>query len=230
MELVQVPAGIFWRGASAGEPIASEDEKPGHWVYLDEFWLDRTEVTNAMYALCVQAGVCQPPRERMSATRLPYYGEPGFGDYPVIHISWDDARSYCNWVGRRLPTEAEWEKAARGTDARIYPWGNGPPSSRLLNYDNHVGDTTPVGNYPEGASPFGALDMAGNVQEWIADRYNAEYYRFAPVQNPLGAASGEFRGLRGGSWFSSSRAVRSAFRNWNYPDRANDSSGFRCAR
>jgi formylglycine-generating enzyme required for sulfatase activity/predicted Ser/Thr protein kinase len=230
MEMVLVPAGVFWRGAEDNDLDAGGDETPGHWVYLDEFWLDRTEVTNGMYALCVQAGVCQAPTKRGSKTRLLYYGDSSYDDYPVIHVSWQDANTYCNWVGRRLPTEAQWEKAARGGDGRAYPWGEQNPSARLVNFNNQVGDTTPAGNYPQGASPYGALDLAGNVQEWVADWYNANYYRLAPIESPLGPDSGEFRVLRGGSWFSAARAVRATFRNWNYADQGNDSSGFRCAQ
>jgi formylglycine-generating enzyme required for sulfatase activity len=230
MELIQIPAGIFFMGADNREPDASADEMPGHWVYLDTFWIDRTEVTNAMYETCVQAGGCSPPAEKGSKTRLFYYGDPRYRDYPVIHVSWEDASAYCQWMGRRLPTEAEWEKAARGADRRSYPWGDADPTTRLTNYNNQVGDTTPVGSYPDGASPYDLLDMAGNVREWVGDWYNAGYYRIAPVDNPHGPASGEFRVLRGGSWFSPGRAIRSAFRHWNIPDRGYDDSGFRCAR
>jgi serine/threonine-protein kinase len=182
-------------GSSYGE----SNERPVHSVYLDAFWIDQTEVTNAMYVKCVQDTACEVPSSTKSSTRDSYYGNPEFDNYPVINVSWDDAKTYCAWAGRRLPTEAEWEKAARGTDEHKYPWGNNQPNSNLLN--NNMNDTTEVGKYPNGASPYDALDMAGNVWEWVEDWQRDTYYANSPTSNPLGPDSGVYRGLRGGSWY-----------------------------
>ena len=174
MEMVYIPAGEFFMGAQENDPDAGKVEKPGHWLYLSIYWIDRTEITNAMYERCVKAGDCQPPEKTSSKTRPAYYGEPRYQDYPVIYVSWEDALAYCRWAGRRLPSEAEWEKAARGTESWLYPWGNIPPDIHKANFNALLGDTTKVGAYPAGASPFGVLDMAGNVSEWVADWYRRQ--------------------------------------------------------
>jgi formylglycine-generating enzyme required for sulfatase activity len=200
-------------------------------VYLDSFWIDKTEVTNAMYAECVQAGACSPPSSNSSRTRDSYFGNTVFNDYPVVFVSWMDASAYCTWAGRRLPTEAEWEKAARGTDARPFPWGYDDPSaiSALMNFGGQ--DTSQVGTYPYGASPYGALDMAGNVGEWVADWLSAEYYNNPPASNPLGPDSGEYRVWRGGSWANTGiESVRTYTRTGNLPADYRAGIGFRCAR
>jgi hypothetical protein len=200
-------------------------------VYLNSYWIDKTEVTNGMYGKCVQAGQCSPPRSDASHTRQSYYGNPEFDRYPVIYVSWLDAGRYCDWVGGRLPTEAEWEKAARGTDGRQFPWGDTDPLSvfGLLNF--HGQDTTEVGIYPEGASPYGALDMAGNVSEWVADWLSPDYYNSPPSSNPLGPDSGEYRVWRGGSWANTSiDRVRTYSRTGNLPTDTSGGIGFRCAR
>jgi formylglycine-generating enzyme required for sulfatase activity len=230
MTMAYVPAGVFLRGSSSADSQAGDDERPQQVVYLEAFWIDRTEVTNAMYAQCVQAEACRQPGQRGSSTRISYYNDPSYANYPVLYVAWQDAQDYCRWAGRRLPGEAEWEKAARGVDGRIYPWGNAAPDSSLANYDNQVGDTVAVGSYAAGASPYGVLDMAGNVAEWVADWYIEDYYVTAPVIAPFGPQKGEYRGLRGGSWFSAAYRMRAAFRFWYTPDLGFDASGFRCAQ
>lgn len=225
MVMLYVPAGDFQMGSENGE----SNEKPVHTVYLSAFWIDQTEVTNAMYAKCVQAGACKLPSSLKSNTRENYYNNPGFKDYPVIYVSWDDAATYCKWAGRRLPTEAEWEKVARGTDERIYPWGN-TIDENYANYGQNIGDTTIVGGYEEGVSFYGAYDMAGNVWEWVSDWYAADYYSTSPSSNPTGSASGLYRVLRGGSWTTNNYIVRSAHRSLTVPVNTNSNYGFRCAR
>jgi len=224
MTLLYVPASNFTMGIDNGNP----DEKPVHIVYLDSFWIDRTDITNKMYALCVNAGVCKTPTTS-SNTHSSYYGNSQYDNYPVISVSWHDATAYCKWADRRLPTEAEWEKAARGTDGKIYPWGNSAPDNTLLNYNLNVGDTTAVGSYPKGASPYGALDMAGNVWQWVNDWYGDIYYQNSPASNPLGPDSGQFRVFRGGSWLNAKYNIYSVVREWAYPASSSPSMGFRCA-
>lgn len=225
MTMLYVPAGQFSMGSEDGD----SDEKPVHTVTLDAFWIDRTEVTNSMYAQCVAAGACQAPDLKKFYLRRNYYSDAVYADYPVIYVSWKHAQAYCAWAGRRLPTEAEWEKAARGVNANIYPWGNTAVDGNLLDYNNNVGDTTQVGAYPSGASPYGALDMSGNVWEWVNDWYAATYYQVSPASNPPGAASGSYRVLRGGSWKDDSGNVRASDRNWVNPDSILNTLGFRCA-
>jgi eukaryotic-like serine/threonine-protein kinase len=225
MHLLYVPAGEFTMGSENG----FDDERPAHPVYLDEFWIDQTEVTVQMYALCVKAGKCKAPVSKGSFRYSNYYGNPQFESYPVIHIDWKMAKTYCEWAGRRLPTEAEWEKAARGEQALTYPWGNEEPNKHLLNFNKEMGDVTAVGSYPNGASPYGVLDMAGNAWEWVADWYSETYYASSPASNPRGRNSGQERVLRGGAWLNDFTMVRSSNRNSGVPDDACVSCGFRCA-
>jgi formylglycine-generating enzyme required for sulfatase activity len=229
MTLLYVPAGEFTMGSEI-----SSDEQPVHQVYLDSYWIDKTEVTNSMYLLCVEAGACSEHVNKTSFNRSSYYGNARYDNYPVIFVDWDKAKIYCEWADRRLPSEAEWEKAARGLDGRTYPWGEKIDCS-LANYwgngiYNCAGDTDEVGNYPNGASIYGALDMAGNVSEWVGDYYSDSYYQNAPASNPLGPDSGQFRLLRGGSWLFGGGDVRSADRFMNDPSRSNTYFGFRCAK
>jgi formylglycine-generating enzyme required for sulfatase activity len=228
--MVFVPAGNFLMGSLEGEGF--DNERPQHKVYLDDFWIDQTEVTNLQYQKCVGAGACTPPLKIASDTRDSYYGNNAYTEYPVVYVDWNQASDYCLWAGRRLLTEAEWEKAARGIDGRLYPWGNQPPASNYLNYNKSTGDTTAVGSYPEGVSPFGALDMAGNVWEWVADWHDEGYYSSQNDWiNPVGPSSGETRVMRGGSVVNSRLNIfRSTSRGGGKPSLAYDLTGFRCAR
>ena len=240
MTMVYVPAGEFLMGSPEG--VGEDEEHPQHTVYLDACWIDQTEVTNAMYARCVADGGCTEPRSRESYTRDSYYGNPDYDEYPVISVTWHQAEAYCQWAGRELPTEAQWEKAARGTDGRTYPWGNEPPAGNLVNFadkntdydwsnkaiDDGYEDTAPVGTYPDGASTYSALDMAGNVLEWVADWYGD--YPSGSVSNPTGPTIGESRVLRGGSWNNLVSDIRSAFRSRSVPgDASGINFGFRCS-
>jgi len=238
MEMVYVPEGSFEMGSSAGY----DDEKPVHNVFLDAFFIDKYEVSNAQYSICVKSGICNAPIDISSSTRDVYYSKPGYADYPVINVNWFEAKNYCDWVGGRLPTEAEWEKAARGTDGRTYPWGEEIDGSKANFCDNNCelehkdisindgyADTAPVGSYPEGASPYGALDMAGNVWEWVADWFQEDYYSNSPVSNPPGPTSGDNKVLRGGRWGSKMEYLRAAFRKDGVkPSSLDPGIGFRC--
>ncbi len=241
--MVLIPAGEFTMGSEAGFP----DEVPVHQVYVDAFYIDLLEVTNRQYQDCVEAGACRPPRRTDCCTEDPnrtpvwpsYFGNPAFDDYPVIFITWYDAYDFCTWRGVRLATEAEWEKASRGTDARTYPWGNEEPTPDRLNFtwpedqfdQRPLYTTAPVGSYPAGASPYGVLDLAGNVYEWLWDRYDARYYEVSPYENPTGPDEGEFRVTRGGSFFNQAFRNRSANRNNAYipADSFHFDGGARCA-
>lgn len=224
MTMIYVPAGPFYMGSND-----FSDSQPIRNVSLDAFWIDQTDVTNKMYSVCIHAGSCSPPSKTSSSTRPIYFGNYVFDNFPVINVSWDNATTYCNWAARRLPTEAEWEKAARGTDGRIYPWGDNNDYTRG-NFNNNILDTTAVGSYKSGASPYGAYDMAGNVWQWVNDWYGKDYYALsgASVRNPQGPTNGTGRVLRGGSY--SSAEVSSARRLADFPSYTNYNYGFRCAR
>ena len=235
--MVYVPAGEFQMGCDPnhnGGFSCAADELPLHTVLLDGFYIDQYEVTNAQYAECVKAGACETPSTNSSDTRESYYDNPTFTDYPVIKISWNDADSYCNWAGKSLPSEAQWEKASRGTDTRTYSWGDGEPNCTLSNlYDigtstKCVGDTSAVGNYPDSASPYGALDMTGNVWEWVSDWYSETYYQTSPNKNPTGPSGETYKVLRGGSWSSNWLFSRTAGRSYDPAFNTSDDVGFRC--
>ncbi len=244
MTQLLVPEGILTMGGM--DVYRENDEVPVHEVKLNAFWIDQVEVTNGMYNLCVQAGSCRMPVKVNSDNRLEYFGNPEFQDYPVVNVAWYDANAYCLWAGRSLPTEAQWEYAARGTDKRNFPWGDEPPNQYNSNSINLVGDTSRVGSYPEGASPFGALDMAGNVWEWVADRYRPDYYAKSPSENPMGPSEEEvfsdLRVMRGGSFQEDWTILRLANRAFlagpsstaqptdeAYYGKTSSKVGFRCA-
>lgn len=225
--MVLVPAGTFLYGNNSGDP----DEMPAQTVSLDTFYIDQFEVTNARYAACVTAGVCPPPDENSSNTHNNYYDSARYADFPVIFVNWNSAKTYCEWRSARLPTEAEWEKAGRGTDGRTYPWGEGA-SCGLANLFGCVGDTSQVGSYPTSVSPYSALDMSGNVWEWTADWYAADYYATlgSGARNPQGPATGTSRVIRGGSWADDRYQLRLTQRFQFNPLGSDNALGFRCVR
>ncbi len=243
MPQVYVPAGVLRMGGLDVYSI-DRDESPAHTVSLDAFWIDQLEVTNAMYMLCVQAGACTSPVDWASDRRFSYFNNEEFKDYPVVHVTWGQASAYCAWAERRLPTEAEWERAARGDDFRNYPWGDEPPNEIYANFDRLINDTSRVGSYAVGASPFGALDMAGNVWEWVADLYSGGYYNISPEHNPSGPETNgtNLRVIRGGSFQDEWINLRVSRRgmahgpnpnaSFDAPERIGEHSskiGFRCA-
>jgi len=237
-----IPAGEFTMGSDSDSTTS-----PAHRVYLDAFYMDKYEITNARYADCVTAGACAPPHETKSDFRPSYYGNPEYDNFPVIYVDWYQAKTYCEWRGPstrgakqpqsgqvRLPTEAEWEKAARGTDGRAYPWGEGI-SCNNANYDSDpasavfcVGETSEVGSYESGKSPYGLYDMAGNVFEWTSSLlkpypYNAADGREDPTR-------GGDRVIRGGAWNEGPGDQRTFYRSWIGPNLSESPTGFRCAR
>ena len=216
-EMVNVPAGEFLMGSDNGY----NNEKPHHTVYLDEYWIYKTEVTNAQYAKCVGAGSCREPYDTT------YYNDSSYAQHPVMKVYWEQAKGYCTWAGSRLPSEAEWEKAARGTDGRTYPWGDQEPTCDLANFYNCGGKTKTVGSLAQGASPYGALDMAGNVYEWVQDWYAEGYYANSAGENPAGPALGVYHVVRGGSWVDAPWFIRASFRVRDVPTYY-DNFGFRC--
>jgi len=217
MEMVYVPEGTFTMGSDDGE----SDEKPVRIVKLDAYWIDKYEVSNAQYKKCVETGSCTAPH---STSR---YDNSDYANHPVVNVDWYQASAYCEWAGGRLPTEAEWEKAARGPNGNKYPWGGESPSCELTNYNQCKGGTTAVGSYPKGESYYYAMDMAGNVWEWVNDWYAS--YDASDTDNPTGPTTDrDFRVIRGGSWYSNYGDIRSANRYWSYPDIRYDNYGFRC--
>jgi len=227
--MVYVPAGEFIMGSNK-----DGDELPIHAVYLDSYWIDKMEVTNGMYTTCVEDEVCTQPSDLSSYTYDNYYLRSTYADYPVVYVNWNDAVDYCVWAGGRLPTEAEWEKAARWDEemqeARTYPWGETIDCNQANYTSSCVGDTTAVGSYPNYASPYGTLDMAGNVWEWVSDVYDPDYYERLIYDNPTGPLSGSVMVFRGGSWNITNNLARSAFRNADDPTTTGYGLGFRCAQ
>jgi formylglycine-generating enzyme required for sulfatase activity len=229
MILLCVPAGNFRMGSSVEDPQAAANEEPQLTVTLDAFWIDKTDVTNAQYAFCVASGGCPIPMSTKSYLRDSYFGDASFQNFPVTNVSWQEASQYCAWAYRRLPSEAEWEKAARGTDGQLYPWGNSAPDDRLLNFNTSLGDTSAVCQYPDGNSPYGACDMAGNVWQWVGDWYDGKDYAAASAANPNGPLTGIYKVFRGSQWGSPAWAVRSAIRRWRPASMWSTNLGFRCA-
>jgi eukaryotic-like serine/threonine-protein kinase len=240
MRVVQVPAGTFAMGSTGGD----KDETPVHSVTVDEFWLDQTEVTNRQFATFLNK---VGDRLNLASVWLEDYRYPAvierFGhiyraksryeDHPIVAVSWDGARAYCAWVGGRLPTEAEWEYAARGPEGRVYPWGDVQLRGRANCAESDCADgfglTAPVGSFSEGASWVGALDMAGNVWEWVGDWYQDDYYSVSPARDPSVVTGGDYRVLRGGGWGNAWYAIRASYRrNGELPDELLFGIGFRC--
>lgn len=222
--MVLIPAGEFAMGSDRGQ----DDEQPVHRVSIKAFYLDALEVTVSRYAEFLMSQKPDPPFKWNEASDGPHVNKP------VVGVNWYDARDYCRWVGRRLPTEAEWELAARGADGRMYPWGSTHPTKGHANagqtkwrgYDT----LTNVGQFELGKTPNGVYDLAGNLWEWVADWYDAAYYQFSPRENPSGPSAGPLRVLRGGAWNNDSKAIRSANRAGYAPDARRNDVGFRCAK
>jgi len=233
--MVVVPAGSFPMGVPQGDRDGGRDEYPRHDVFVDTFLIDKFEVTNGLYLEFVKATGHRVPQNPTNPTRNLWQGDTiaeSLTDRPVINVDWFDAEAYCAWAGKRLPTEAEWEKAAKGTADRRFPWGNVEPTNKHLNFNQRwIGEKTlmPVGSYEAGRSPFGAYDMAGNVWEWVNDWYDARYYEKSPAKNPKGPDTGTKRVIRGAGWQNETPTVRIFTRVDSDPTIRNESTGFRCA-
>jgi formylglycine-generating enzyme required for sulfatase activity len=229
-EMVSVPAGDFVMGCNAVvDDSCHADEKPMRTVSLAAFEIDKTEVTQAEFTACVLAGSCAPPWPA-TAGGVPCVWDCQNADHPAGCITWEQAKAYCAWAQKRLPTEAEWEKAARGTDGRKYPWGNGEPTCNEVNMTGCGEHSDAVGAHPSGASPYGVLDMAGNMVEMVADWYDAAYYSVAPDVDPKGPASGTRYVGRGGGFRSEAEWQRASSRDWYDLEDLGMPLGFRCAR
>ena len=233
--MIVVPAGSFPMGVPEGARDGGRDEYPRHDVFVDTFAIDTFEVTNGRYLEFVKSTGHRVPQNPRTPTRNLWQGESitdELIDRPVINVDWFDAEAYCRWADKRLPTEAEWEKAAKGTSDRRFPWGNVEPTSKHLNYNQRwIGERTlmPVGSYEAGKSPYGVYDMAGNVWEWVNDWYDARYYEKSPKKNPRGPDTGIKKVIRGAGWQNETPTVRIFTRVESDPTVRNESTGFRCA-
>ena len=229
VSMVKIPEGRFIRGS--GTEAGRADERPRRTIYLEAFMIDTYEVTNAQYLTFIAATGHKEPFNVYGTGSL--FEMQGIGNVPVVQVTWHDAADYCQWAGKRLPTEAEWEKAARGTDGRAYPWGDKEPSSRHVNFNRdwvELGTLLPAGSLPDGASPYGVHDMSGNAREWVQDWYAKDYYRVAPDRNPKGPETGLLKVIRGGSWHSFESDIRAAARGKGGFALKTHGTGFRCAR
>jgi eukaryotic-like serine/threonine-protein kinase len=246
MEQIFIPKGEFIMGGADknaqqtfGNGIAYP-EVPQFKLFLESFWIDKFEVTNRQYALCVAAGGCQPPKYNAAKNLASYYDNPDYANYPVIYVSWFQAKAYCTWAGRRLVTEAEWEKAARGTDGRLYPWGDDPITSDKANfcsvgcprsfanpnYDDGYAETAPVGSFPAGASAYGVMDMAGNVWEWTSSL--PALYPYVPSDGRESPDANEQRIWRGGAWSTGVWYMRASTRYHSVQRYQYHNLGIRC--
>jgi len=263
-DMIMIPAGEFLMG-SPDDGMSYDDEHPQRQVYVGSFLIDRYEVTNRRYHQFVQATGHSAPHHQKPELTLWIHDVPlpGSEYHPVVNVSWEDAVAYCRWVHKRLPTEAEWEKAARGIDARRYPWGNTWAFTRANSASYWAGHTVefkdrkewkafwitgegakisherglngevltlPVGSFPDGASPYGLLDMAGNVSEWVQDWYEPYSYLNAPLSDPQGPNGQLLKVVRGGSWLKPARNLRASDRDYGYPADRASGIGFRCAK
>ena len=221
--MVLIPAGEFTMGSEKGD----DDEQPIHRVFLDTFYLDKFEVTNGRFAKFVEVIHSEPPwgfKDKETPVLQ--------ADQSVRWVNWMDAVGYCLWAGKRLPTEAEWEKAARGTDGRVYPWGNEPPTPTQAVFGLKDGDETisSIGNREKGQSPYGVHDLAGNLYEWTGDWYDEQFYTTNPTVNPRGPMEGTAKVQRGGSYTNTPYRLRSSFRTKGDPTEHEPNVGFRCAQ
>ena len=235
-ELAFISSGEFWMGSApeVGYEICIQsrdgcklddflDEAPVHVVSLADYWIFKYEVTNSDYRMCVESGGCSVP------VFTEFFNSDYYSDHPVVHVDWFAASQFCEWAGGRLPTAAEWERAALGDTGWIYPWGNEADCEKANYSGCNFGEVTlPVGSYPAGVSVYGVFDMAGNAAEWVFDWYDVGYYGLSSIENPLGPEVGELREARGGSWKNPAVGIRSANRGGNYPEVYSSGIGFRC--
>lgn len=216
--LVHVPGGEFIMGDGG-------DDNPIHTIALSSFWIYRTKVTNRMYSICIATGKCLPPQDEPARKAL---SDPAKRDYPVVNVDWGQAEAYCQFVQGHLPTEAQWEKTARGPEGNIYPWGDAAPTCDLLNFKDCVGEKSDVFDYPAGKSFYDALDLSGNAFEWVADWYTPGYYSESPGVDPLGPEIGQVRSVRSTGFNSEGSIVSSARRFFLKPEEHRLDLGFRC--